>query len=112
LIVQILTPKEDISNQRDYFIYKIVNQVVPKNGYWWRTKYIWIKHEMLDGNIVDYGPTTPGGESSVTISFSPAGVEYSWTYSIPDVTIHDEGDISEGSLHGIMKSIMPAIRTQ
>lgn len=45
---------------------------------------------------MDYGPTTPGGESSVTISFSPAGVEYSWAYSIPDVTIHDEGDMSEG----------------
>ncbi len=96
LVVQILTPKDDINSQHDYFIYKIVNQVVPKNGFWWRTKYIWIKHEVLEGNILDYDPTTTVGESSVTISFSPEGVQYSWTYSTPDVTIYDKGDMSQG----------------
>jgi len=123
VIVSIYKIKEDGVSEWDWYFYELKLQSVPGNvayGFpYWRTNEFWAWHKVdfqrkcistpvgtfcWDNSwLVDYGPTTTSGQTSVTYTLScsagpsgpGAGFSMGYTYSIPDVTVIDISDYSE-----------------
>lgn len=119
ILIDIYKLKSDGVSTYDWYFYEIRTQTVPGKvayGSNWRTADTWAWHYIVPAPrqyppdyvvrkrwLVDYGPTTTVGMTTVTVTLEaaagPEGPEvvysYSWSYTIPDVKVHDLSDYSE-----------------
>lgn len=101
----------DGSTTYDWYDVHVRQQSVPGKELWsdseWRTAdmYTWIDADYYNSNgfLSDYAPTTTSGTSTVGVSIGVSAGEdgaavsasQSWSYTIPDVFVHDQSDYSQ-----------------
>jgi len=92
----------------NWFVYHFVVQTEPGDLYWkngWRNADLWNSIDVDAYNppshLSDYNPTTTVGTSAVSVSVSASvsdspevSVGMSWSYSVPDVVVHDLSSFS------------------
>jgi Putative Ig domain len=102
----------DAYSTADWYFYHTHLQTVPGKQACnsdWRTDDTWAKYHLTnqgsDEWLVDYSPTgSPGPQTSFTVSLganlgvqSQGTFSVSWTYTMPDQVMHDQGDFSTGT---------------
>jgi len=108
LIVPISKLMDDGVSNYEWYFYEIRLQTVPgivSYGSNWETAETYAKHIVYSAGsarwLVDYGPTTTSGETTVTVSVSAGGGPFggpsaafstSWSYSVPYVKVLDYSD--------------------
>lgn len=99
---------EDGSNTYNWYSHKIQPQSIPGTYLWssnWRNDYISTELDAdwyQDNDVVDYDPGETSGTNTASVSIGvTSGVNgatvtssQSWSYSIPDVVVHDHSDFS------------------
>lgn len=101
----------DKSTAYDWYDVHVRQQSVPGKELWrdsdWRTAdmYTWINANYYNPNgfLSDYAPTTTSGTTTVGVSVgvsagddgAQVSASQSWSYTIPDVVVHDESDYSQ-----------------
>ncbi|WP_297437744.1 hypothetical protein [Thermococcus sp.] len=101
----------DGSTTYDWYDVHVRQQSVPGKELWsdseWRTAdmYTWVDADYYNsyGFLSDYAPTTTSGASTVGVSIGVSAGEdgatisasQSWSYTIPDVFVHDQSDYSQ-----------------
>ncbi len=100
----------DMNPFYNWFVYRFVIQTEPGDLYWkngWRNSDLWNSIDVEAYNppshLSDYNPTTTSGVSTVSVSVSASvsddpevSVGMSWSYSLPDVVVHDLSSFSRG----------------
>ncbi len=108
---------EDGSNSYNWYSHKVQPQTRPGFDIYssdWRNDYIWTNiwtkinaDYYQDNDVIDYDPGETSGTNTVSVSIGVVAGEQgaavtasqTWSYSIPDVAVHDHSDFSTDIAH-------------